>query len=54
MLQFLPDPSHFIMLGITARKETVICLNAVEGVYLTIMWKKTGKNLRVCFTDTGF
>lgn len=48
MLQFLPDPSHFIMLETTIRKETVIRLNTVEVVYLTIKWKK------VCFIDTGF
>lgn len=41
MLQFLPDPSHFIMLEITITKETVIRLNTVEVVYLTFKWKKS-------------
>lgn len=43
VLQFLPDHSHFIILEITNRKETLICLNAVEVIYLTIKQKKRKK-----------
>lgn len=49
MLQFLPDLSQVISLETTTGRETTVCLNAVEVVYLTI---RRGK--KVCFTYTGF